>query len=151
MEITKVKFAGEGYLVNDTLSVPNVPGNRHFAMITEWLKIEGNNIEPEYTPSELALKELRETRAEKLALAEKMIGAGQAIIREFHILNQGDDITLEQVQQNAKIFTSIKVYLDAGSSFARDLLVSADLTGTSLTESDRDDLLLVWDSAISTV
>lgn len=149
MEITKVKQTGENFLINDTLSVPNAPGNRHFQMIQSWLQIEGNNIEPEFTPTELAAKQAAEERAAKLALAEKMLEAGKAIIKEFHILNQGDDITPEMAAKNAEVFAGLKIYLDAGSSHARALLEVVDLTGTSITEEDRTHLLLVWDTAIA--
>ena len=78
-----------------------------------------------------------------------MQNAGKEVIKEFHILNQGKQVTLEQAQQNAEVFASIKLYLDSGSSFSRDLIASVDLTGTSLSEDDRADLLNVWDSAIA--
>lgn len=149
MEIIKVKQQENGYLLNDSLSVPNTPGNRHYQMIQEWLAIEGNNLEPEYTPDELVIKEAQDERRAKEELAEKMQNAGKEVIKEFHILNQGKQVTLEQAQQNAQVFASIKLYLDAGSSFSRDLIASVDLTGTSLSEEDRADLLNVWDSAIA--
>ena len=149
MEIIKVKQQENGYLLNDSLSVPNAPGNRHYRLIQEWLAIEGNNLEPEYTPDELVVKEAQDARRAKEELADKMQNAGKEVIKEFHILNQGKQVTLEQAQQNAEVFASIKLYLDSGSSFSRDLISSVDLTGTSLTEDDRADLLNVWDSAIA--
>lgn len=149
MEIIKVKQQENGYLLNDSLSVPNAPGNRHYRLIQEWLAIEGNNLEPEYTPDELVIKEAQDERRAKEELADKMQNAGKEVIKEFHILNQGKQVTLEQAQQNAEVFASIKLYLDSGSSFSRDLIASVDLTGTSLSEDDRADLLNVWDSAIA--
>jgi len=149
MQIIKVKQQGDGYLLNDNISVPNAPGNRHYQMIQEWLAIEGNNLEPEYTPDELVIKEAQDERRAKEELADKMQNAGKEVIKEFHILNQGKQVTLEQAQQNAEVFASIKLYLDSGSSFSRDLIASVDLTGTSLSEDDRADLLNVWDSAIA--
>jgi hypothetical protein len=149
MQITKVKEYGDGYLVNGIHSVPNAPSNSHYQMIQAWLEIEGNNIEPEFTPEELVVKQAKDERAAKEKLAEKMQKAGKAIIKEFHILNQGDDITLEVAQKNAEVFASLKLYLDAGSEHARTLIEVADLTGTSLTEDDRTTLLNVWDSAIA--
>lgn len=149
MQITKVKQQKDAYLLNGSLSVPNAPGNRHYQMIQEWLAIEGNNLEPEYTPDELVIKEAQDERRAKEELADKMQNAGKEVIKEFHILNQGKQVTLEQAQQNAEVFASIKLYLDSGSSFSRDLIASVDLTGTSLSEDDRADLLNVWDSAIA--
>jgi len=148
-QILKVKQAGETFLVNDSLHVPNEPSNRHYQMIQAWLEIEGNNIEPEFTPEELVVKQAKDERAAKEQLADKMQKAGKAIIKEFHILNQGDDINLEVAQKNAEVFASLKLYLDAGSEHARTLIEVADLTGTSLTEDDRTTLLNVWDSAIA--
>ena len=149
MDIQKVKQVGEGYLVNGTLSVPNAPANRHYQMIQSWLEIEGNNIEPEFTPEELLVKQAIEAKEAKRALAKKMIAAGQAIITEFHILNQGDDITAEMAAMNAQVFAGLKIYLDAGSTHARSILETVDLEGTSITEQDRTDLLLVWDTQVS--
>lgn len=48
----KVKISGDGWLVNDALSVPNTPGNRHYQEVQEWLA-EGNVPEPEFTQAEL--------------------------------------------------------------------------------------------------
>ena len=46
MEITKVQLTEDGgYRVNDNMYVPNAPGNRHYAMVQEWLK-EGNKPTP---------------------------------------------------------------------------------------------------------
>lgn len=149
MEIKKVKFAGDGYLINDRLRVPNAPGNRHYKMIQQWLAIDGNNIEPEYTPDELVIKEAKDERQAKEYLAEKMQRAGKEVIKEFHILNQGRQITFEQAQKNGEVFVAIKLFLDSGSKFSRDLIEGVDLTGTSLTEDDRTYLLNVWDSAIA--
>ena len=149
MEIIKVKRKGNGYLLNDSLSVPNAPANRHYQMIQQWLAIDGNNIEPEYTPEELVIKEAQDERRAKEDLAEKMQKAGKEVIKEFHILNQGRQLTFEQAQQNGEVFVAIKLFLDSGSKFSRDLIEGVDLTGTSLTEDDRAYLLNVWDSAIA--
>ena len=153
MSIIKVKKINSGLLAflddGRCVSVGDGCRNNDYQMIQSWLEIEGNNIEPEFTPEELVVKQAKEERAAKERLADKMQNAGKAIVKEFHILNQGDDVTLEQAQKNAEVFASLKLYLDAGSNFARDLLATVDLTGTSLTEDDRITLLNVWDSKIS--
>ena len=69
MEIIKVKQKENGYLLNDNMSVPNAPGNRHYQMIQKWIA-EGNTPEPEYTPEELAAKEALE--AEEAAKQEAL-------------------------------------------------------------------------------
>ena len=50
--IKTVKIQGDGYLVNGTLSVPKVNGNRHYEEVKEWIA-EGNTPEPEFTQGEL--------------------------------------------------------------------------------------------------
>jgi len=51
MEILKVKLSGDGYLVNGSMSVPKAEGNRHYAMVKEWLKT--NAPEPEFSDVEI--------------------------------------------------------------------------------------------------
>ena len=136
-------------MVNDTLSVPIAPGNRHYKMVQQWLADPLTTLEPQYTEEELAAKELADERAEKEQLAQKYLNAGKLVIKEFHILNQGDDIDIETLQKNAEVFAGLKLYLDAGSAATRGLIEQVDLTDTSLTEADRDQLIAVWDSAIA--
>ena len=57
MEILKVKVQGDGYLVNDEMTVPKADGNRDYELIKEWLA-EGNTPEPEYTEEEIRLQEI---------------------------------------------------------------------------------------------
>jgi hypothetical protein len=50
MKITTVDIKEDGnYLVNETINVPNVQGNRHRVMIQEWID-EGNTPEPYVAP-----------------------------------------------------------------------------------------------------
>ena len=53
--INTVKIQGEGYLVNDTMSVPKADGNRHMKDVKVWL--ESNTPEPEFTVEEIAIQE----------------------------------------------------------------------------------------------
>lgn len=57
MEILKVKIQGQGYLLNNTMSVPKADGNREYELIKQWLS-EGNTPEPEFTEEELRIKEI---------------------------------------------------------------------------------------------
>ena len=57
MEIFKVKIQGEGYLVNDEMTVPKADGNRHYELVKEWLKT--NEPEPEFTDKEIQKQELQ--------------------------------------------------------------------------------------------
>lgn len=52
-EIKSVKIQGNGYLLNGSMSVPKVDGNREYELIKVWLA-EGNTPEPEFTEAELA-------------------------------------------------------------------------------------------------
>ena len=54
VEIKSVKVSGDGWLLNNTMSVPgNAPGNKEYEIIKQWLE-EGNTPEPEFTEEELA-------------------------------------------------------------------------------------------------
>ena len=55
--IETVKIQGQGYLLNNTMSVPKANGNREYELIKQWLA-EGNTPEPEFTDEELAQQEL---------------------------------------------------------------------------------------------
>ena len=61
--IETVKIQGQGYLVNGSLSVPKVDGNRHYELVKEWL--ETNTPEPEFTAEELLAKEQVEFRSQR--------------------------------------------------------------------------------------
>ena len=51
MEIEKVQLMENGgYKVNDSLFVPNAPGNRHYREVLEWIE-QGNTPIPVPTPS----------------------------------------------------------------------------------------------------
>ena len=62
-EIQTVKLVNDhngeanGYLVNGSMSVPMAEGNRHYAMVQEWIA-EGNTPEPAdvYTPTYAELR-----------------------------------------------------------------------------------------------
>ena len=63
IEIQTVKIQGQGYLLNNTMSVPKADGNREYELIKLWLN-EGNIPEPEFTEEELAQQELEAKIAE---------------------------------------------------------------------------------------
>lgn len=50
--INTVKIQGNGYLVNDVMSVPNDSRNTDYQAVQEWIA-EGNTPEPEFTQAEL--------------------------------------------------------------------------------------------------
>ena len=69
-EILKVKTQGEGYLVNDTMSVPKADGNRDYEILKVWL--ETNIPEPEFTPEQLDAQRIAQikSKASELILAK---------------------------------------------------------------------------------
>ena len=60
--ITSCKLQTSGWLINDTMSVPNDPANRHCADVLAWIA-EGNTPAPEYTDAEIAANTQAETNA----------------------------------------------------------------------------------------
>ena len=69
-EIIKVKIQGQGYLVNDEMSVPKADGNRHYELVKEWLLT--NTPEPEFTPEQLDAQRIAQikSKASELILAK---------------------------------------------------------------------------------
>jgi len=51
MNITTVKIQDDGWLVNDSISVPNDPSNRHCKAVQKWLKT--NEPDPEFTVEQI--------------------------------------------------------------------------------------------------
>lgn len=57
MEIKTVKIQGQGYLLNNTMSVPKSDSNLEYELIKQWLA-GGNTPEPEFTEAEIKLSEI---------------------------------------------------------------------------------------------
>ena len=64
--ITSCKLQTSGWLINDTMSVPNDPANRDCADVLAWIA-EGNTPAPEFTDAEIAANTQAETNATSLA------------------------------------------------------------------------------------
>ena len=77
-EIIKVKIQGQGYLVNDNMSVPKADGNRHYEMLKVWL--ETNVPEPEFTPEQLDAQRISQIKAK----ASELILAKYSIIWQLN-------------------------------------------------------------------
>ena len=60
--ITSCRLQNSGWLVNDTMGVPNDPANRHCADVLAWIA-EGNTPAPEYTDAEIAANTQAELNA----------------------------------------------------------------------------------------
>ena len=63
--ITSCKSKESGWQVNDTMSVPNDPANRHCADVIQWIA-EGNTPAPEFTDLEIAANAQSSINSESL-------------------------------------------------------------------------------------
>ena len=77
-EILKVKIQGQGYLVNDEMSVPKADGNRHYELVKEWLLT--NTPEPEFTPEQLDAQRIAQIKAK----ASELILAKYSVIWQLN-------------------------------------------------------------------
>jgi len=80
--IKTVKMQGNGYLLNNSLSIPNDSGNYYYKLIQDWIS-EGNTPEPEFTVEELKKKKVQEER--KKAKTER----DKALYSTTYTLNDG--------------------------------------------------------------
>ena len=72
MEIKSVKIQGEGYLLNNEMSVPKADGNCEYELIKQWLS-KGNIPEPEYTEEELRTLVQNEFRQNRDSLLSTVV------------------------------------------------------------------------------
>ena len=109
-EILKVKIQGEGYLVNDEMSVPKADGNRHYELVKEWLLT--NTPESEFTAEELEEERISQIKAK----ASELILAKYSIIWQLN--HPRTDVT----------YASDYAYIDN----IRDISNEAEANGTAL-------------------
>ena len=69
MSIKTVKIQGNGYLVNETMSVPKADGNRHYEEVKAWIA-DGNTPEPMDIP-EVQIPQVVTMRQARLALLQE--------------------------------------------------------------------------------
>ena len=79
--IETVKLQENGYLVNDSMSVPKSDGNRHYEDVKVWL--ESNTPEPEFTPEEIAQQEQETVNSEA---RQSLASSDWQVIRELERL-----------------------------------------------------------------
>jgi len=72
--IKTVKMQGNGYLLNNSLSIPNDSGNYYYKLIQDWIS-EGNTPEPEFTVEELENKKVQEERKKAKAERDKALNS----------------------------------------------------------------------------
>ena len=144
MEITTVKQKGEGYLLNDTLSVPNDPSNRHYQAIQAWLNEgPGNLIEPEFTAEEIAENEAKAIKDAAKAQARALIQMGQDTLElAVSLLMQYAPISDEQADLNSAALEPIQLLLTNGSLDKALTKVSAlDVSTLSYSEADKQEII----------
>ena len=147
MEITKVKIQGEGFLVNDTLSVPNAAGNRHYHQVALWVEA-GGVIEPEFTPEEIAAKQAKEAYEAEMKQARLDIKAFDEVRAHFRRITK-DATDENELQANLLLFKDLLALMEVGSESAIQSIMNftaEDLAPTSLTVDDRDFLVNVYNN-----
>lgn len=87
--IQTVKIQGQGYLLNGTINIPKVDGNREYELIKQWLE-DGNTPIPEFTEEELVQQELVKNIQDALALLSK---TDKKVLPDYEF--REDDNTLE--------------------------------------------------------
>mgnify|MGYP003340259693 CR=1 FL=1 len=93
--IETVKIQGQGYLLNDIMSVPKADGNRDYEEIKLWLS-EGNVPEPEITEEELAHQELQT----KLSEAQSYLTKTDYKMLNNYVPKEDEDLQLVITQRN---------------------------------------------------
>lgn len=99
-EIVKVKIQGEGYLLNETMSVPKADGNREYELIKQWLA-EGNKPEPEFTEEEIQKQELQI----KINEAKQYLASTDHKFYNGYKPKEGEDLVeIERLRDEAREF-----------------------------------------------
>lgn len=89
MDILTVKENGQGgFLVNGKMNVPNANGNRHYALVQEWIA-NGGVVEPFETEAEVAARIIREDNEVEYQLLNELDKQSIRDIREW-IASQPD-------------------------------------------------------------
>ena len=84
MEIKRLKIQGQGYLLNNTMSVPNADGNREYELIKQWL-LKGNTPEPEFTEKEIEAQRIQSIKAK----AAELISSKYPDYKQLNIIRIG--------------------------------------------------------------
>ena len=114
MEILKVKVQGDGYLVNDEMTVPKANGNKEYEILKVWL--ETNIPEPEFTPEQLNAQRISQIKAK----ASELITSKYLIVWQLN--HPRTDIA----------YTADYAYIDN----IRDISNEAEANGSALEDID---------------
>lgn len=113
-EILKVKIQGQGYLVNNVLSVPKADGNRDYEMLKVWLLT--NTPEPEFTAEQLDAQRIAQIKSK----ASELITSKYPIVWQLN--HPRTDVT----------YAADYSYIDG----IRDISNEAEANGTALEDID---------------
>jgi hypothetical protein len=105
--IQTVKIQGQGYLLNGTMSVPMVAGNREYGLIKQWISA-GNTPELEFSTEELEEQRLAKELAEQSAQRKADMLEG-----EVYTLN-GTDYQVSFTKDDGDGLVQVKSAFDLG-------------------------------------
>jgi len=133
--IKTVKIQQEGWLVNNSMSVPNDKGNRHYSEIQQWLS-EGNLPEPEFSFKQLQAAKEQSIKSDLQNYLKSYTLANGAVVKNSmqDQANNLKNIALsQQAMQANKWVASTDVTLNsvANISGAICLCTTAGTTGSS--------------------
>jgi len=133
--IQTVKIQENGWLVNNSMSVPNDKGNRHYPEIQQWLA-EGNTPEPEFSFKQLQATKKQSIKAElQTYLKSYTLASGTIVLNSMQDqANNLKNIALsQQAMQAGKWVASTDVTLNSVTNIngVICLCTTAGKTGTA--------------------
>jgi len=133
--IKTVKIQQEGWLVNNSMSVPNDKGNRHYLEIQQWLS-EGNTPEPEFSFEQLQTAKAQAIKSDLQNYLKSYTLASGTVIKNS-IQDQANNLKnialSQQVMQAGKWVASVDVALNSVTSINNTICIctTAGTTGSS--------------------
>ena len=120
MQINTIKQKQSGYLVNNSISVPNDSANSDYQAVQEWIA-EGGVVEPEFSLDELKIKKIAEVKSARE-------------IFQYTNLTVGDyEFT---ATKNAKLSFFSKVNGLASTDYPVDWRLADDISWVSLSKTE---------------
>jgi len=152
IQTVKKPIGANSLLVNDKYNVPEVEGNRHYRIIQEWLAGGPGRFIEEPTQEELDAYEAAQLAETKKQAVRDALQAGQDMIIETKILLDGLTIDEAQALINLNALAPVQSLLQNGSlATAQTVFQGLDLTGTSITEEMRTELVASLAAKISEI
>lgn len=146
MKIIKVKDGQLNVTVNNVYYIPK--DSLDYQRVLAWASIDGNNIEPEFTPAELEAKQAQEAYEAEMKQARLDIKAFDEVRAHFRRITK-DATDENELQANLLLFKDLLALMEVGSESAIQSIMNftaEDLAPTSLTVDDRDFLVNVYNN-----